>query len=95
MGRFETEFLAGDENFAALADLRGRWIDQVHAQHPPKAIVLDTDSSVSYAYQREPREKCALINNKSTLSGAPWSIVARGESPAHCGGTAAAVRLVE
>ena len=47
MGRFETEFLAGDENLAALVDLSGQWIDLVHAQHPPKAIVLDMDSSVS------------------------------------------------
>jgi len=47
MGRFETEFLAGDENLAALADLSGQWIDRVHARHPPKAIVLDMDSSVS------------------------------------------------
>ncbi len=47
MGRFETEFLAGDENLAVLADLSGQWIDRVHARHPPKAIVLDMDSSVS------------------------------------------------
>ncbi len=47
MGRFETEFLATDENLAALADLSGQWIDRVHARHPPKAIVLDMDSSVS------------------------------------------------
>jgi len=47
MGRFETEFLAADENLAALADLSGQWIDRVHGRHPPKAIVLDMDSSVS------------------------------------------------
>ncbi|MCP4330326.1 MAG: IS1380 family transposase [Alphaproteobacteria bacterium] len=47
MARFETEFLAADENLAALADLSGQWIDRVHARHPPKAIVLDMDSSVS------------------------------------------------
>ena len=47
MGRFETEFLAADENLAALVDLSGQWIDLVHARHPPKAIVLDMDSSVS------------------------------------------------
>ena len=39
MGRFETEFLPGEENLAALADLSGQWIDRVHARHPPKAIV--------------------------------------------------------
>ncbi|MCP4382280.1 MAG: IS1380 family transposase [Hyphomicrobiales bacterium] len=47
MGRFETEFLAAEENLAALVDLSGQWIDRVHARHPPKAIVLDMDSSVS------------------------------------------------
>jgi len=47
MGRFETEFLAADENLATLADLSGQWIDRVHGRHPPKAIVLDMDSSVS------------------------------------------------
>jgi hypothetical protein len=47
MGRFETEWLASDENLAALADLSGRWIDRVHGRRPPKGIVLDMDSSVS------------------------------------------------
>jgi hypothetical protein len=46
-GRFETVFLATDENVAALADLSGQWIDRVHARYPSKAIVLDMDSSVS------------------------------------------------
>lgn len=50
IGRFETEWLARDDNFAALADLCGRWIDRVHGQRPPKAIVLDMDSSVSPIY---------------------------------------------
>src|SRR6202007_272661 len=30
MGRFETEWLARPENFAALADLLDQWIDAVH-----------------------------------------------------------------
>ena len=47
MGRFETEFLATDENLSALVGLSGQWIDLVHARHPPKMIVLDMDSSVS------------------------------------------------
>jgi hypothetical protein len=47
IGRFETEWLASDKNFAALIDLCGRWIDRVHGQRPPKSIVLDMDSSVS------------------------------------------------
>jgi hypothetical protein len=47
MGRFETEHLASDENFAALTELSGQWIDRVHARRPPKMIILDMDSSVS------------------------------------------------
>jgi len=47
MGRFETEFLATDENLAALADLSGQWIDRVQERHRPKTVVLDMDSSVS------------------------------------------------
>jgi Transposase DDE domain group 1 len=30
MGRFETEWLANNENLVALTDLSGRWIDRVH-----------------------------------------------------------------
>ena len=47
MGRFETQALASDENFAALTDLTGIWIDRVHDRRPPKMIILDMDSSVS------------------------------------------------
>ncbi len=47
MGRFETQLLASDENFAALTELSGIWIDRVHDRHPPKMIILDMDSSVS------------------------------------------------
>jgi hypothetical protein len=47
MGRFETEHLASDENFAALTELSGIWIERVHDRHPPKMIILDMDSSVS------------------------------------------------
>jgi hypothetical protein len=50
IGRFETEWLASDTNFTALTDLCGQWIDRVHLQRPPKAIVLDMDSSVSPTY---------------------------------------------
>ena len=50
MGRFETEWLASDENLVALADLSGRWIDGVHSRRPPNGIVLDMDSSVSPTY---------------------------------------------
>jgi len=50
MGRFETEWLASDENLVALADLSGRWIDRVHSRRPLNGIVLDMDSSVSPTY---------------------------------------------
>ena len=50
IGRFETEWLASDKNFAALTELCGRWIDRVHGRRPPKVIVLDMDSSVSPTY---------------------------------------------
>ena len=50
MGRFETKWLSGPENLAALADLPGQWIDEVHRRRPPKTIVLDMDSGESPTY---------------------------------------------
>ena len=47
MGRFETEWLATEENLAVLSDLSGIWIDRVHDRKPPKTITLDMDSSES------------------------------------------------
>jgi hypothetical protein len=47
MGRFETEWLASEENLAALTGLSGQWIDAVHGRRSPRSIVLDMDSSVS------------------------------------------------
>jgi hypothetical protein len=47
MGRFETEWLTGEANLTALADLSGAWIDRVHARRRQTTIVLDLDSSVS------------------------------------------------
>ena len=47
MGRFETRWLAAEQNLSALANLSGQWIDRVHARRPPRAVVLDMDSSVS------------------------------------------------
>ena len=38
MGRFETEWLTRPENFAALADLPGQWIDTVHRRRSPSAM---------------------------------------------------------
>ncbi len=49
-GRFETEWLATEENLAALTNLTGIWIDRVHDRKKPKTIVFDMDSSVSPAY---------------------------------------------
>src|SRR5262245_20761123 len=39
MGRFETKWLSRSDNLAALADLPGQWIDQVHERRQPKMIV--------------------------------------------------------
>jgi hypothetical protein len=50
MGRFETKWLSRPENFAALADLPGQWIDKVHQRRPPRLVVLDIDSSESPTY---------------------------------------------
>ena len=47
IGRFETEWLANEANLAALMDLPGAWIDQVHERKPPEGIILDMDSSES------------------------------------------------
>jgi hypothetical protein len=47
MGRFETEWLASDENLSAFIGLSGQWIDCVHCHRPLRSIVLDMDSSVS------------------------------------------------
>ncbi len=38
MGRFETEWLATEENLAALSNLSGIWIDRVHDRTKPKII---------------------------------------------------------
>ncbi len=47
IGRFETEWLATEENLAALTNLSGLWIDRVHDRKKPKIIILDMDSSES------------------------------------------------
>jgi hypothetical protein len=47
MGRFETARLTRPQNLTALIKLPGRWIDKVHARHPPEIIVIDMDSSES------------------------------------------------
>jgi hypothetical protein len=45
MGRFETAWLASDDNLVALIELSGVWIDR--ARYGSKTIILDIDSSVS------------------------------------------------
>ncbi len=50
MGRFETEWLATEENLTALTNLSGLWIDRVHDRKTPKVIILDMDSSESPTY---------------------------------------------
>ncbi len=35
MGRYETEWLATDDNLAALTELSGVWIARVHERKPP------------------------------------------------------------
>ncbi len=47
MGRFETEWLATEENLAALTNLSGIWIDRVQDRKKPKIVILDMDSSES------------------------------------------------
>ncbi len=47
MWRFETEWIATEENLAALTNLSGIWIDRVHDRKKPKIIILDMDSSES------------------------------------------------
>jgi hypothetical protein len=47
MGRFETEWLTSEANLAALTDLSGAWIDQMHTRKPMTTIVLDIDSGES------------------------------------------------
>jgi hypothetical protein len=44
------KWLSRPENFVALADLPGRWIDKVHQRRPPRIVVLDMDSSESPTY---------------------------------------------
>ncbi len=47
MGRFESEWLATDENLAVVNPLSGVWIDRVHDRKAPRVIVFDMDSSES------------------------------------------------
>ena len=71
IGRFETEWLARDENSAALVDLSGQWIDRFHGRRPLKSIVLDMDSSVSPTYGEQ--EGTAYNGHFGDLPPLKWS----------------------
>ena len=58
MGRFETRWLTGERNHAALADFSGQWIDRVHARRPPRGVDLDMDSSVSPTHGDQEMSVC-------------------------------------
>ena len=53
VGRFETEVLTTPQNLAALTNLSGHWIDQVHRVKSPRKIILDLDSSVSKTHGQQ------------------------------------------
>src|SRR5437879_3513611 len=50
MGRSETGAMTSRANLTALADVSGRWVDRVQTRRAARALVLDTDSSVSPTY---------------------------------------------
>lgn len=53
MARFETEWLATEENLKALSDLSGFWVDRVQERTGLKTLVLDMDSSESPTYGQQ------------------------------------------
>ncbi len=72
MGRFETEWLATEENLAVLSDLSGVWIDRVHDRKTPKIIILDMDSSESPTYgDQEGRAAPRATRPTMGISAAP------------------------
>lgn len=78
IGRFETAWLASEDNLAALADLSGAWIDR--ARWGSKTIVLDIDSSVSPTHGEQegssyngPSAVAAITRCSSSTSSATWS----------------------
>ncbi len=66
MGRFETEFLATDENLAPLVDLSGRWIDHVHDRRPFAGMTSSKDEKLRRVSRR-------LVCNDDA-GGPPWLI---------------------
>ena len=85
IGRFETELLATDDNFVALTELSGAWVDKVHDRRPPKMIILDMDSSVSPTHGDQEGSTynghsaapaiipCSCSTSSATWSGAPYA----------------------
>ena len=75
MGRFETEWLASDENLVVLADLSGQWIDRV-ARAPARAPVRfigpsaprDKDRDLGPKFQREHTPDTHLIDDAGALT---------------------------
>jgi hypothetical protein len=87
MGRFETGWLTGQSNLAALADLSGAWIDRVHARKPQNTVVLDMDSSVSETHGAQEGSAynvispaCATIRCSCSTSSVIWSGAACGRA---------------
>ena len=83
MGRFETEWLATDDNLAGLTALSGFWIDRVHDRRPPKMIALDRPSGTAasarpMANRKEPpttvtSDVPAIIRCSCSTSSAIWN----------------------
>ena len=68
MRRFETEFLATDENLAALADHSGHRIDRVHDHRLPKKINRDTKISVSPTHGAQEDTATCTVAMAGTMS---------------------------
>ena len=62
MGRFETELLVSDENFAALTDLSGVWIDRVHARY-----VLAFNEPLKSLFSQHPAKLLLALAGRASL----------------------------
>jgi Transposase DDE domain group 1 len=63
MGRFETQWLAAPNNFSALADLSGQWIDLVHGRRSPRGIVR-RETPDGHAFKSTRRQECVQMPGK-------------------------------
>ena len=75
MGRFETEWLATEENFAVLNYLPGAWIDRVHDRKIPKIIILDMDSSVSPTHGGQECQRRSKISPPGRSKTSPLNVM--------------------